>query len=382
VFDFQNEQELQMEIVKRSSTVKHMEESQADYAAGGAFAYPFTESNGTALYGPRVNYAAREYWEPAVPDNYANRDTKANAAKNAKLLHSKRPDRYHFYGDQDAGYGWKLSKKGQTDPYKAVALLFTPQSQPRLRSLLHCDYLVSLVNMLSLADAIGPAAFNDRVRVFGVDQFVLRWNAFQDLHAITYFRDKEGEFAIVKDVGQLPKPGLRTTQRVRPSSPADLIIGDHVVFFNHLAYDLLNERIRNAWRLENAVLIRRGAKGDPKDDVFLGHGSGKHTGEELRKRLADEYNTVASLADGAVKRAKSKDKKTQASGMTELRNSFPNINLVGSEFRVQGIVGGCKYLDEPFEKLKHISPKDVVGPFDPCIPTLMYVVERPIESAK
>jgi hypothetical protein len=75
VFDFQNEQELQMEIVKRSSTVKHMEESQADYVASGAFAYPFTESNGTALYGPRVNYAAREYWEPAVPATFANRDS-------------------------------------------------------------------------------------------------------------------------------------------------------------------------------------------------------------------------------------------------------------------------------------------------------------------
>ena len=199
---------------------------------------------------------------------------------------------------------------------------------------------------------------------------------------MTYFRDKEGEFANVADVGHLPKVGLMTTQRVRPSSPADLIIGDHVVFFNHLAYDLLNLRIGNAWRLENAVLNRRDAKSDPKGDVFLGHGSGKHTGEELRNRLADEYNIVASLADGVVKRAKSKDKKIHARAMSELQNSFPNINLVGSDFRVQGLVGGCKYLDEPFEKLRHISAKDVLGPFDPCVPTMMYPVERPIESAK
>ena len=100
VFDFQNEQELQIEIVKRSSTVKHMEESQANYFLGGAFAYPFSESNRTELYGPRVNYAAREYWEPAVPDNYGNRDIKTSATKNAQLLHSKRSERYRFYGDQ------------------------------------------------------------------------------------------------------------------------------------------------------------------------------------------------------------------------------------------------------------------------------------------
>jgi hypothetical protein len=138
-----------------------------------------------------------------------------------------------------------------------------------MRSLLHCDYLVSLVNMLSLADAIGQAAFNDRVRVFGADQFILKWNAFEDLHAVTYFRDKGGEWADIQGLGKVPRACLGTTQRVRPSSPADPVIGDHVVFFNHLAYDLLNERVGNAWRLENAVLIRR-RKREPERRSILG----------------------------------------------------------------------------------------------------------------
>jgi len=97
VFDFANDKELELEIVKRSSTVKHMEESQANFATRGAFAYPFSESNQTELYGPRVNYAAREYWQPPVSDNYADRGTKANSKKNALVRRTARSSRFSFY---------------------------------------------------------------------------------------------------------------------------------------------------------------------------------------------------------------------------------------------------------------------------------------------
>jgi hypothetical protein len=380
VFDFQNEQELQFEILKRASTVRHMEESQANFAARGAFAYPFSESNKTELYGPRVNYAARDYWEPAVSDHYADRDTKANRATNAKLKRAARSDRFRFYGDPPPGeYAWTLSGKGQADPYNAVASLFTPQTEPRLRALLHCDFLISLVNMLSLADAVGPAEFNHRVKVFGTEQFVLRWNAFEHLHLLTCFRDPKGECVKVSGVGDLPKLGLATTQRVRPSSPADLIVGDHVVFFNHLAYDLINVGVGNAWRLENAVLIKRGS--DPGSDVFLGHGSGRRTAAEMLERLAEEFNRVSSQADALVTQAKSRDKKARTRALIELGKRFPNIHAVGADFRVRGYVA-WKFIDEPFDKLRSISAKDVVGPRDPLNPSLMYPVERPFESAK
>ena len=383
VFDFENEKELELEIVKRLSTVKHMEESQANFSTQGAFAYPFSETNQTELYGPRVNYAAREYWEPPVSDDYADRDTKANRKKNAELRQARRSSRFSFYGDQAPGeYGWKLSKKGQLDPYKAVALLFTLQSLPRRRSLLHCDHLVSLVNMLSLADAIGPADFNGRVKSLGTGQFILRWDTFWDLHLFTHIRSVEGEWAQVPEVGKVQRPGLMTTQRVRPSSAADLIVGDHVVFFNHIAYDLINEGFGNAWRLENAVLVKRGSKGEPMGDIFLGHGSGHRTAAELLDKLAGEFNKVSSEAETLTKGAKSSNKKTQADARSQLAIRFPNIKAVGADFRIQGVAGCRGWFDEPFDKLKKISSKDVIGPKDPCFPAQMNWVERPIESAK
>jgi hypothetical protein len=158
-----------------------------------------------------------------------------------------------------------------------------------------------------------------------------------------------------------------------------LIVGDHVVFFNHLAYDLINVGVGNAWRLENAVLIKRGS--DPGSDVFLGHGSGRRTAAEMLERLAEEFNRVSSQADALVTQAKSRDKKARTRALIELGKRFPNIHAVGADFRVRGYVA-WKFIDEPFDKLRSISAKDVVGPRDPLNPSLMYPVERPFESAK
>jgi len=373
-FDFANEAELQSEIVKRLSTVTHMKESQQAVAGkGSAFGYPF--SGDSALYGPRVNFAAKDYWEPGVPDDYAVR---TDAAKN-KLLKSKpRHERCTVYGDQCGNYFWKLSKKGQADPYNAIAKLFTPQLAHK-RTLLHCDYLLSLVNLLSLADSIGPAEFNKRIGAFGADKFFLKWNAFSDLHVQTFARDAAGEWTKDSKGKATPKAGLGSTQRVTPSSEADLVIGDHVVFFNHLAYDLINAKIGNAWRLENAILVSR----DGGKDVFLGHGSGYKTAGMMRTKLAEEFNEVAGKALALTKQAKAKSKPTQAAASADLAARFPNVKQVGDEWRIQGVpdlIKGCAHNVD--QKLREIKPDEVLGPKSPCDPTKMNEVERPIESAK
>lgn len=367
LFDFADESELKTEIDKRLSTVRHMEESQIPGDKWKAFGYPFTGAS--ALYGPRVNYAAREYWVPAVPDNYAVRKDKA---KNKELQSKPRDERCIVYGDPCGDYGWKLSAKGQKNAYHAIALLFVPQL-PHKRTLIHCDYLVSLVNFMSLADSLGPIEFNKRVAAFGADKLYLQWNAFKDLHVETFERTSTGEFGATK------KKGLGSTQSVRPSSEADLVIGDHVKFFNHMTYDLINEKIGNAWRLENAVFVAR----SHGKDVFLGHGSGHKTDGEMREKLAQEFNKVAGEALGLVAMTKSSKMKTVDAGAKGLFAKFPNVHPAGKEWHIQGTLdlpGGCtRKLDE---KLTKIKPSEVLGLRDPCDPTKMYPVERPIESAK
>lgn len=97
---------------------------------------------------------------------------------------------------------------------------------------------MSLVHFQSLAQTVGKTEFNRRLKAYGTKKIILRWNAFSDLQIDT----------------DLAKPGiqreLRSLQVSHPSSPDDLVIGDHVYFWNHQAYDLINEKIGNAWRLK------------------------------------------------------------------------------------------------------------------------------------
>ena len=371
-FDFADDAELQEEIVKRLSTVHHMKESQQSVEKipgdkRAAFGYPF--SNDSLLYGPRVNFAAKDYWQPGTPDNYAVRTDKA---KNKHLRELARHERCQVYGDQCGSYSWKLTDKGKADPYHAIAMLFAPQ-QAHKRTLIHCDYLISLVNFMSMVDALGAAEFNRRVGLFGPEKIVLKSNAFYDLHDTTWLRDASGNFA---NPARTTK-GLKSTQRVRPSTEKDLVIGDHVVFFNHIVYDTINAGVGNAWRLENAVFVSR----DHGQDVFLGHGSGYLTEPQMREKLAQEFNFVIDKAKDVTSRTKSRDKKTQTAAQAELTTSFPNVHPVGNEFHAIG-TGGLGCTQNIDFKLRRIRPDEVISFHAPCNPAQMNEVERPIESAK
>lgn len=340
--------ELKTEVDKRLSTSEVMEESQTARRVSGAlekaFGYPFTSPSD--LYGPRVNYSASQYWSPTVADNYAIRK---DVAKNKQLRNLPRSDRCTVYSDPCGLYEWKLTAAGKTDPYTAILALFTPQ-EPHKRSLLHCDYLVSLVQFRSLAAAIGRTEFNARLLHYGLDRIVLKWNAFDEL----------------QDIGSI--------QRMSPSSVHDLVIGDHVVFYNNVAYPLLNRGVGNAWQLENAIFVNR----IQQQDIFLGHGSGRMTETQMKAKLAEEYNKVADEAIALTHKADSKRGTASTDAMGKLSSRFPCVNKIGNVWRVQGVSPWCS---KPVDvSLRRIGPSEVVGLHDPCDPSRMGAVQRPAES--
>jgi hypothetical protein len=370
-FDFEADDELKTEIVKRISTVAHMKESQE--AVGSvpghlrqAFGYPFNP--GAEVYGPRVNFEARDYWTPPVPDNYAAR---TDQAKVKLAMSLSRFQRHTVFGDQPLGpYFWKLTEKGKADPYNAIKLLFTPQAEARKRTLIHCDYLISLVNLLSFADSVGRDQFNKRIAAFGVEKIVLKADTFADLRLTTFLRGADAKLTGTQI------RGIGSTQSHAPKTERDLVIGDHVKFFNHIAYDLLNAGIGNAWRLENAVFIARSGR----ENIYLGHGSGELTDGQMKDKLAAEFNRVVDIAKPIIRKAQSHQKTTAAAGQAELKTRFPNVVPVGNEFHVRGKdrLGCNKDIDV---KVEHIRSNEVIGLHNPCNPTEMYPVERPIESA-
>jgi len=250
VLAFQTPAELQAELVKRVTMSAVMEESQTSAGGMGAFGYPFTGRS--AYWGPRVNEAARAYWEPPVVDGY---DLRRDRAKRQAIRSKPRNQRHTVYGDPPPGYEWRLSSTGRTDPFQAIMRLFRHQP-PHKRTLVHCDYLISLVHFRAFMATLGSSAFNARIAAYGPDRIRLRWNLFTEL-----------------EPGTLARPGLGSIRAVVPSGPGDLVIGDHVYFMNHPAYDVINQTVGNAWRLENAVLVSKRSG----EDIFLGHGSGHKT---------------------------------------------------------------------------------------------------------
>lgn len=324
---FKDDDALRTEIFKRIETTKFMQQSQALF--GKAFEYPNHKTakaclpNNTdgKLINPRVNKAAEPYWGPVQ--------------------------------DSQGDYHWDLSESGKKNAYKALTTLFTPQKSICDMTLIHCDYLASVVHFRAFAESIGIEEFNKRVQN-GDIEMRLAWNGFQDLEDIGWSHSKKSI----------------SLREVRPANEEGLVIGDHVVFWNHRAYDALNLRIGNAWRLENAILVyRRG-----KEDHFLGHGSGDNTNETMRRRLALEYNIVIKKATDIIDETKSKNSAEVSKAAAKMAQQFPNLTQ-----EAHGWVIHAKSKTFKVEPITWSDP-DLTGLRSPDDPSKMNCVKRPAEA--
>lgn len=354
VLDFASRDELRTELIKRVTMTEVMQDSQTTVGGMAAFGYPFT---GASLYwGPRVGFAAKDYWVPGTPDNY---DLRRDPAKRAELRAKPRGERHVVFGDQ-GDYHFDLSPQGAADPYGAIIQLFERQPAHK-RTLVHCDYLVSLVHFRAFMAALGKSAFNARIAAYGPNNIQLRYDLFSELEPTL-------------STGSGTRPGLGSIRQVIPSSSADLVIGDHVYFWNHPGYDVINENVGNAWRLENAVLVARSGG----TDIFLGHGSGRKTAAEMKAKLAEEYNDVALVALRLVQRTRRGTAAARAAARTELATRFPGVVHVGSVWRIRGTGMLNVAVDIPLALLR---PSQVPGLFDPSNPSHLYPVRRAVESS-
>ena len=248
---FEDEGHLANELMKRVRIVELLTLSQRDGDRG--FGYPLRDP--AFAYGPRVNFSARDYWvpQPPPPWGYGRRPL-----SEAHRFPSPTQRAAHF-GDQDpAGdYLFTLTPTGLRDPFTALVRLFDPEPAHR-RTLIHCDYLISVIQFRSFAETLGDAEFNRRVAA--TIPMVLR------AHGFTALTDMAGE--------PVPHRDALSLREFTPRSESELVIGDHVQFWNHPAYDLLIGAGGGVWRLENAIVVdrRNGVA------VYEGRGSGRLLG--------------------------------------------------------------------------------------------------------
>lgn len=122
---------------------------------------------------------------------------------------------------------------------------------------------------------------------------------------------------------------------------------------------------------ENAILIDR----RQGNDIFLGHGSGRKTREQMLTKLASEYNKVARQAIQIVNSIESNSANKSILTSTLIRQ-FPNIKNVNGAWRIQGECFS-RVIDMP---LREIQPEEVLGLKSPFNPSEMFEVKRPSES--
>jgi hypothetical protein len=345
--DFANLSELHDEVFKRMRTAQLLKESQGKNAAGETgFDYPenvkakhhcavfFPPAPGTVgnIRNTRVNKAARRFWTDAV------------------------------FASPDFLYSFELTPDGRNNAFDALASLFTPQRSICDQTLIHCDYLITVVEFRAYAESLGRARFDNLVKS-GAIAMVLTYTGFP------------------KDPGRAAKsPKVFGYQWMVPASKEDLVIGDHVIFFNHLAFDGLNETVLSPWRLENAILVDKNSEGK---DLFEGHGEGPDTEHDMLKALAGAYNELAKPAHELALRVDAGD-----ALMADLTRRYPAVDKVDNRWVVKDPARndprrrGKVYALRTADTSNPENDPELPGLRDPGDMKRMAMVERPIESRR
>lgn len=332
-FQYGSVAELARDVRQRVLVSLYMRQSQGRTRTRMGFSYPDRAGDGTAGVGPRVNEAALPYWGPV----------------------------------QDPGgeYYFDLSSTGEANAYQAIVALFAEQTNPHLRTLIHCDYLLSVLQYRAWAETIGPPTFNSAVQ-HGLVRPVLKWNGFTDMERPNLVPSPAFPFFTIEN----------PLQRVSVTSEDDLIIGDHVVFYNHESYDALIAGVGGIWRLENAIVIdRRGG-----ENRYQGHGYFSPVPKSrLLSGMIRQYNlhvTAAQRLTRAVDRARTSAQRAAAEAA--LHAAYPNVHkkVGGGGWEISG-TGLCG--DIVTRDLRPLTASEAPGLIDPCTGTIL--VSRPVHTS-
>ena len=325
---FETEAELRDEVMMRLRIGEYMQTSQTS----GGFAYPESAKDcpgktGNPLTDAQVNVDAKSYWNGPILEQRA-------AVKNAHYLFELTPD------------------VGIKNAYQALKLLFNPKPSICDKTLIHCDTLITMTKALAYADTIGPEVFNQKIASGQLSM----WLTYDGLS--------------MRDNDKADTPELVGFTYVAPANEQDLVIGDHVIFWNHLAYDAISVKQPGPWRLENALIVDKDAAGK---DLFEGHGAPVVTGsvkpgpkEDIHKELINAYNPYATQALAITARVD----RGEAGAREELADKFPQVVESGGRWWVKELDSNASRTQK-FYELRELSVPDdpaIVGLATPTTP--------------
>ncbi|MGP6159677.1 MAG: DUF4157 domain-containing protein [Vulcanimicrobiaceae bacterium] len=337
VLEFAEAKDVASDVRERVLVSHYIRASQGSTLRHKGFSYPNRAGDGTAGVGPKVNDDAKALWGAAQ--------------------------------DPDGDYFFDLSAAGAKNPYQSLVKLFTEQNDPHKRTLIHCDYLLSVIRFRSFAETIGVERFNALVAVGalsapGEPPMRLKWDGFDDLTKLPSIT--------LPIVGTIPLAKAAPLHQVTVASKKDFVIGDHVVFYNHPTYDALIEGVGGVWRLENAIVVDRSGG----QFRYQGHGYFTPVPEDvLLDGMIRQYNKHVDEALGIVRRMDNPKTKAAAGAekVTKYPNIWPKASSHGWEISGKGLCDTTATRD-----LKHLTRAEAPGLVDPCSGDI--VVRRPAEQ--
>jgi hypothetical protein len=144
-------------------------------------------------------------------------------------------------------YHFSFKRGGGNDPADAVKKVFEPSTDFRKRSLLMCDHVIQCLHLEAL------------VRVKSKRDGGTTWFKTMEAAESKWWLEitNPSAFDDDKDPNDPKVLGLETEPRFfkrEKIDVRDVQVGDHVIIYNHPAYDEAKESV-NVWRLENAVVV-------------------------------------------------------------------------------------------------------------------------------
>lgn len=337
---FETEAELRDEVMMRLRIGEYMQTSQTS----GGFAYPESAKDcpgktGDALRDAQVNADARAYWRGPILEQRA-------AVRNAHYFFELTPD------------------VGMKNAYQALKLLFTPKASICDKTLIHCDTLITMTKALAYADTLGPPLFNQKIAGGQLSM----WLTYDGMS--------------MRDNDKSDTPELLGFRYVVPGSEQDLVIGDHVIFWNHLAYDAISVKRPGPWRLENALIVDKDRSGK---DLYEGHGAPAVTGavkpgpkEDVHRELMNAFNPYVIDALAITARVD----RGESGAREELADKYPQVMSSGGRWWVKELDRNAARARRLHELRALSGPDDpeIVGLRNPDDPAQLNWVKRPVQS--
>ena len=207
-------------------------------------------------------------------------------------------------------YKFELNATGKANAYEALrTILFEAKSKVDTTRM-HCDYVIAAIHFMAMAEDMGIPVFNAAVSAGTIRVWLQAPKSFDP--AVPDSMAALGSYTVVKPID----PSKKSIGDVTINDESEIIVGDHLMFYNHSAYNAMNKTQKESWRLENAFVTDKSAPGGKFR--FQGHG---YYSPKDRSRfiyaMMNKFNVLYGRAAALIYSGKTAD----------LNTKFPFVKL-------------------------------------------------------